>query len=96
MDSKAFLGTYNKKPIYYSNELRSGVACTTDGDGEIYDYLVTVNNLEQAIQVIRSYGQFSFEIKQLKKEIHLEDIFNDKKKEGIKKLIKEHKDGKSK
>jgi hypothetical protein len=57
---------------------------------------VTVNNLEQAIQVIRSYGQFSFEIKQLKKEIHLEDIFNDEKREGIKKLIKEHKDGKSK
>ena len=30
------------------------------------------------------------------KEIKLEDIFNDEKKEGIKKLIKEHKDGKSK
>jgi hypothetical protein len=28
------------------------------------------------------------------KEIHLEDIFNDEKKEGIKKLIQEHKDGK--
>jgi energy-coupling factor transporter ATP-binding protein EcfA2 len=30
------------------------------------------------------------------KEFTLEDIFNDEKKEGIKKLIKEHKDGKSK
>jgi hypothetical protein len=28
------------------------------------------------------------------KEIHLEDVFNDQKKEGIKKLIQEHKDGK--
>ncbi len=33
-------------------------------------------------------------VQQLNKEIHLEDIFNDKKKEGIKKLIQEHKDGK--
>ena len=96
MGNQVFLGMYNECPIYYSNELRSGIACTTDEDGKIYDYLVTVNNLEQAIQVIRSYGQFSFKIKQLKKEIHLEDIFNDEKKEGIKKLIKEHKDGKSK
>ena len=30
------------------------------------------------------------------KEIKLEDIFNDEKKEGIKNLIQEHKDGKSK
>jgi predicted kinase len=30
------------------------------------------------------------------KEFTLEDIFNDEKREGIKKLIKEHKDGKSK
>jgi hypothetical protein len=58
MDSKAFLGTYNKKPIYYSNELRSGIACTTDEDGEIYDYLVIVKDLKQAIQAIRLYGQF--------------------------------------
>ena len=28
------------------------------------------------------------------KEIKLEDVFNDKKKEGIKKLIQEYKDGK--
>jgi hypothetical protein len=96
MNSKVFLGTYNKIPIYYHSKLRTGIACTTDEDGEIYDYLVTVNNLEQAIQVIRSYGQFSFEIKQLKKEIHLEDIFNDEKREKIKEFIKEHKDGKSK
>ena len=63
MDSKAFLGTYNKKPIYYSNELRSGIACTTDEDGKIYDYLVIVKNLQQAILAIKLYGQFSFEIK---------------------------------
>lgn len=30
------------------------------------------------------------------KEIHFEDIFGDEKKEGIKNLIQEHKDGKSK
>ena len=29
-------------------------------------------------------------------EIHLEDIFNDEKREKIKEFIKEHKDGKSK
>ena len=58
MDSKVFLGTYNKKPIYYSNELRSGIACTTDEDGKIYDYLVIVKDLKQAIQAIRLYGQF--------------------------------------
>jgi hypothetical protein len=63
MDSKAFLGTYNKKPIYYSNELRSGIACTTDEDGKIYDYLVIVKDLKQAIQAIKLYGQFSFKIK---------------------------------
>ena len=36
-----------------------------------------------------------FEVQLLSiKEIHLEDIFNDEKKEGIKNLIQEHKDGK--
>jgi hypothetical protein len=63
MNSRVFLGTYNKKPIYYSNELKHGVACTTDEDGKIYDYLVIVKDLKQAIQAIRLYGQFSFEIK---------------------------------
>jgi hypothetical protein len=29
-----------------------------------------------------------------RKEIHLEDVFNDQIKEGVKKLIQEHKDGK--
>lgn len=33
-------------------------------------------------------------IKQLRKEIHLEDIFNDEKREKIKEFIKEYKDGK--
>ena len=32
----------------------------------------------------------------VEKEIHLEDIFNDEKREKIKEFIKEHKDGKSK
>ena len=64
MNSKVFLGTYNKIPIYYHSKLRSGIACTTDRDGtKIYYYLVIVNNLEQAIQAIRTYGRFSFKIK---------------------------------
>ena len=33
-------------------------------------------------------------IQNIGKEIHLEDIFNDEKREGIKKLIQEHKNGK--
>ena len=64
MSNRVFLGMYNEYPVYYSNELRSGIACTTDKDGtRIYNYLVIVNNLEQAIQAIRTYGRFSFEIK---------------------------------
>ena len=67
MSNRVFLGMYNECPIYYSSELRSGIACTTDigypEDGKIYHYLVIVNNLEQAIQAIRTYGRFSFEIK---------------------------------
>jgi len=58
MGNRVFLGMYNECPIYYSNELRSGIACTTDEDGKIYDYLVIVKNLKQAIQAIRLYGQF--------------------------------------
>ena len=60
MSNRVFLGRYNECPIYYSNELRSGIACTTDEDGKIYDYLVIVKDLKQAIQAIRLYGQFQF------------------------------------
>ena len=60
MSNRVFLGMYNECPIYYSNELRSGIACTTDEDGKIYDYLVIVKDLKQAIQAIRLYGQFQF------------------------------------
>ena len=60
MVNQVFLGMYNECPIYYSNELRSGIACTTDEDGKIYDYLVIVKDLKQAIQAIRLYGQFQF------------------------------------
>ena len=63
MSNRVFLGRYNECPIYYSNELRSGIACTTDEDGKIYDYLVIVKDLKQAIQAIRLYGQFQFKIK---------------------------------
>jgi hypothetical protein len=63
MSNRVFLGMYNECPIYYSNELRSGIACTTDEDGKIYDYLVIVKDLKQAIQAIRLYGQFSFKIR---------------------------------
>ena len=63
MSNRVFLGMYNEYPIYYSNELRSGIACTTDEDGKIYDYLVIVKDLKQAIQAIRLYGQFQFKIK---------------------------------
>ena len=63
MSNRVFLGMYNECPIYYSNELRSGIACTTDEDGKIYDYLVIVKDLKQAIQAIRLYGQFQFKIK---------------------------------
>ena len=64
MNSKVFLGTYNKIPIYYHSKLRACIACTTDKEStKIYNYLVVVNNLEQAIQAIRAYGRFSFEIK---------------------------------
>ena len=64
MSNRVFLGMYNEYPIYYSNELRACIACTTDKDStKIYNYLVVVNNLEQAIQAIRAYGRFSFEIK---------------------------------
>ncbi len=59
MSNRVFLGMYNECPIYYSNELRSGIACTTDEDGKIYDYLVIVKDLKQAIQAIRLYGQFN-------------------------------------
>ena len=58
MSNRVFLGMYNECPIYYSNELRSGIACTTDEDGKIYDYLVIAKDLKQAIQAIRLYGQF--------------------------------------
>ena len=58
MSNRVFLGMYNECPIYYSNELRSGIACTTDEDGKIYDYLVIVKDLKHAIQAIRLYGQF--------------------------------------
>ena len=58
MSNRVFLGMYNECPIYYSNELRSGIACTTDEDGKIYDYLVIVKDLKQALQAIRLYGQF--------------------------------------
>ena len=58
MSNRVFLGMYNECPIYYSNELRSGIACTTDEDGKIYNYLVIVKDLKQAIQAIRLYGQF--------------------------------------
>lgn len=60
MSNRVFLGMYNECPIYYSSELRSGIACTTDEDGKIYDYLVIVKDLKQAIQAIRLYGQFQF------------------------------------
>ena len=60
MVNQVFLGMYNECPIYYSNELRSGIACTTDEDGKIYDYLLIVKDLKQAIQAIRLYGQFQF------------------------------------
>ena len=63
MSNRVFLGMYNECPIYYSNELRSGIACTTDEDGKIYDYLVIAKDLKQAIQAIRLYGQFQFKIK---------------------------------
>jgi hypothetical protein len=58
MSNRVFLGMYNECPIYYSNELRAGIACTIDEDGKIYDYLVIVKDLKQAIQAIRLYGQF--------------------------------------
>ena len=60
MNNRVFLGMYNECPIYYSSELRSGIACITDEDGKIYDYLVIVKDLKQAIQAIRLYGQFQF------------------------------------
>ena len=64
MSNRVFLGMYNECPVYYSSELRSGIACTTDigypEDGKIYHYLVIVKDLKQAIQAISLYGQFQF------------------------------------
>jgi hypothetical protein len=59
--SKEFLGNYKNLPVYYHPELRSCIACTTDEECRIYDYIVPVKNFEQAIQMLKAYGAFSFE-----------------------------------
>ena len=57
--SKEFIGNYKNLPIYYHPELRSGIACTTDEDCRIYDYIVPVKNFEQAIQMLKAHGDFN-------------------------------------
>ena len=57
--------------------------------GGINEHGVTEEKLEQM--------KNRFEVQLLPvKEIKLEDVFNDEKKEKLKEFIKEHKDGKSK
>ena len=63
----------------------------TDEDFELYkDYIENCYKTDLSVYKCLEFMWFA------EKEIKLEDIFNDEKKEGVKKLIQEYRDGKSK